>query len=77
MATANTAPVILRRKQVEERTGLSRSTLYAKIRSNPKRPSDFDATFPRPVTLGARSVGWIESEVSAWLQAQAEKRGAV
>ncbi|HFF2098692.1 hypothetical protein IPC224_03700 [Pseudomonas aeruginosa] len=26
--------------------------------------------FPQPVPLTGRSVGWIESEVTAWIQAQ-------
>lgn len=70
-----TTPTILRRTQVEARTGLSRSTIYAKLRRNPKRPSDYDPTFPRPIQLGAnaKAVGWIESEVDAWLAAQIEK----
>ena len=38
-AQIQTAPTILRRKQVEARTGLSRSTIYAKLRRNPKRPT--------------------------------------
>lgn len=65
-----TAPVILRRKQVEARTGLSRSVIYAKLRSNPSRPGDYDPTFPQPVKIGAKAVGWVESEVNAWLNAQ-------
>ena len=64
---------ILRRKQVEARTGLSRSTIYAKMRRNPKRPSDYDPTFPKPVSVGAKAVGWIEAEIDAWLIAQIEK----
>jgi prophage regulatory protein len=64
---------ILRRKQVEARTGLSRSAIYGKLRRDPKRPSEYDPTFPRPVSLGARAVGWIESELEAWLAAQVEK----
>lgn len=64
---------IIRRKQVEARTGLSRSTIYAKLRHNPKRPSDYDPTFPRQISVGAKSVGWIESEIDAWLTAQIEK----
>lgn len=64
---------ILRRKQVEARTGLSRSTIYAKMRRNPKRPSDYDPTFPTPVSVGAKAVGWLESEISAWLTAQITK----
>lgn len=64
---------ILRRRQVEHRTGLSRSTIYAKLRQNPKRPADFDPTFPRPIAVGAKAVGWIEAEVEAWLAAQVQK----
>lgn len=61
---------ILRRRQVEARTGLSRSSIYAKLRPNPKRPSDFDPTFPKPVAVGAKAVGWVESELDAWLSAR-------
>lgn len=64
------ALTILRRKQLEARTGLSRSTIYAKMRENPKRPSDFDPTFPKPISMGAKAVGWIETEVDAWLAAR-------
>ena len=56
---------ILRRKQVEERTGLSRSTIYLRIQ---------EGTFPRPVNLGARAVGWLENEIEAWLAARVEIR---
>jgi prophage regulatory protein len=52
------APTIIRRKQVEARTGLSRSTIYLRVS---------EGTFPRPVSLGARAVGWIEAEISEWL----------
>lgn len=51
---------ILRRKQVEARTGLSRSTIYARIA---------EGTFPSPIDLGGcRAVGWIESEINAWVE---------
>ena len=52
------ALTILRRKQVEARTGLSRTTIYQRVS---------EGTFPTPVNLGARAVGWIESEISDWL----------
>ena len=52
------APTIIRRKQVEARTGLSRSTIYLRVA---------EGTFPAPVNLGARAVGWIEAEISDWL----------
>lgn len=52
---------ILRRKQVEARTGLSRSTIYARMAEN---------SFPRPVNLGGgRAVGWLEAEINSWLEA--------
>ena len=53
---------ILRRKQVETRTGLSRSTIYARIA---------DGLFPRPIDLGGgRAVGWIEYEIDEWLKSR-------
>jgi prophage regulatory protein len=72
-AQLQTALTILRRKQVEARTGLSRSSIYARLRHNPKRPGDYDPTFPKPVSVGAKAVGWIESEVEAWIAAQIQK----
>ena len=66
-------PTILRRKQVEARIGLSRSAIYSKLRHNPRRPSDYDPTFPKPIPVGARAVGWVESELNAWLVAQINK----
>jgi len=50
--------VILRRPKVEKKTGLRRSTMYKYID---------DGTFPRPIQLGPRTVGWVESEVDGWL----------
>ena len=60
-AQIQSAPTILRRKQVEARTGLSRSTIYDRIKAG---------TFPAPISLGEKAVGWIESEVDAWLVAR-------
>jgi prophage regulatory protein len=54
-------PAILRRPQVEQRTGLSRSTLYQYIK---------DGDFPKPVRLGLRAVGWLESDISDWIAAR-------
>lgn len=66
-----TSLTILRRKQLEARIGLSRSTIYSRI--NPSS-SSYDPTFPKPVELGQGMlkppVGWIEAEVDAWLSAQ-------
>lgn len=56
---------ILRRRQVESKTGLTRSPLYARIK---------EGSFPPPVRLGnGRAVGWLGHEVDSWLAAQVEK----
>jgi prophage regulatory protein len=50
--------IILRRKQVEARTGLSRSTIYLRIARG---------EFPAPVSLGARAVGWASDAIDEWI----------
>jgi prophage regulatory protein len=42
----------------------------------PKRPGDYDPTFPKPVSIGVKAVGWIESEIDDWLNAQVQKSRA-
>ncbi len=69
----NIPPTILRRRQVEARTGLCRSSIYARLTPNAKRPGDFDPSFPRPIYIGAKAVGWLETEIDAWLTAQIAK----
>ena len=54
---------ILRLPAVKARTGLSRSTIYLRIS---------EGSFPNPVCLGSRAVGWIEAEVDDWLNQQIE-----
>lgn len=54
---------ILRLPQVKVRVGLSRSSIYAAVAQG---------RFPQPVSLGARAVGWLESDVNTWLQQQVE-----
>ena len=50
---------IVRLPDVLARTGLARSTIYVRLAQG---------SFPQPVQLGARAVGWIESEVDEWLR---------
>jgi len=54
---------ILRLPTVKARTGLSRSTIYLRIE---------EGSFPPPVSLGDRAVGWIEAEVNDWLARRIE-----
>ena len=56
---------MLRFPTVKARTSLSRSTIYLRISRG---------TFPAPVSLGGRAVGWIEAEVNAWLTARIAQR---
>lgn len=49
---------ILRLRQVVARTGLSRSTIYQHISKG---------RFPKQVTLGPQSVGWVERDIEAWI----------
>jgi prophage regulatory protein len=49
---------ILRLPLVKNRTGCSRSGIYLRIAKG---------TFPAPISLGTRSVGWLESEIDAWI----------
>jgi len=57
------AHMILRLPAVKTRTGLSRSTIYLRVA---------EGRFPKPISLGARAVGWVDAEVEAWLSTQIE-----
>lgn len=57
---------ILRMKQLIERTGLSRATLYVLMSK--------DVSFPRKLQLSKRSIGFLESEVDVWISTRAEPR---
>lgn len=56
---------IIRLKEVLDSTGLARSTVYKYIA---------EGAFPKPVSLGDRAVGWVESEVHEWILARIEQR---
>lgn len=58
---------IIKRHTMPQKTGLSISTIYARIKAG---------TFPKPIRLGENSVGWLQSEVDGWLRDRiAESRG--
>lgn len=50
--------IILRLSTVKNRTGLGRSTIYKKISNG---------TFPKPIAIGKRAVGWLESDIENWI----------
>ncbi len=60
---------ILRRKQIEEAFGISRSTIYARLDPKSKQ---YDPDFPKPFPLsktsgGTGAIGWLESECQAYI----------
>ncbi|MFN8866720.1 MAG: helix-turn-helix transcriptional regulator [Pseudomonadota bacterium] len=59
---AQVADALLKLPTVEALTGLSRSTIYARLSRN---------EFPQPVRLGARCTRFRAGDVQAWLAAQA------
>ena len=64
-----TPPIrFVRLPEVMARTGLSRSTIYVMVAAG---------RFPKPVPLGARAVGWIESELDEWVRERIAKRRSV
>ena len=58
-------PRLLRMPQVMDRTGLSRSTIYLRLEQG---------RFPKSIPLGGRAVGWLESELDAWIVEQVQAR---
>lgn len=50
---------IIRMPIVIQYTGLGRSTIYKKIADN---------TFPKPISLSSKAVGWLKSDVDKWIQ---------
>jgi prophage regulatory protein len=56
---------ILRRDEVETVTGLKRSTIYDAMKSG---------SFPAPLKLTARAVGWPESTILEWIASRKTTR---
>lgn len=59
--------VLLTRREVERRTGLSRSTIYRKMR---------EGTFPVPLKISERAVRWRESDIRAYVDSRPRSYGA-
>ncbi|WP_098495735.1 AlpA family transcriptional regulator [Collimonas sp. PA-H2] len=52
---------ILRLHQVKSKIARANATIWKDVA---------DGTLSRPISTGARSVGWLESEVNAWIEAR-------
>jgi prophage regulatory protein len=64
MATEQTT-VILRLPELRKRIGLGRSSIYALVKQG---------SFPRPIPLSRRAVGWLQSDIEQWIAERAAKR---
>ena len=58
---------LLRRSEVEFRTGLARTSIYRLMRAG---------KFPTPIRVGIRSVRWPESEIERWIGSRPRATGA-
>jgi prophage regulatory protein len=56
---------LIKLKEVMHSTGMSRSTIYKYIAAE---------VFPKPVSLGERSVAWVEDEIQRWINIKIEQR---
>lgn len=56
---------VLRLPGVKGISGLGRSSIYAGVKAG---------TFPAPIKLGDRAIGWLSSEILTWVQSRAAKR---
>lgn len=54
----------LRLTEVQRRIPYSRSTIYLKVSRG---------EFPQPINLGARAVGWLESDIDEWIAQRIDK----
>jgi prophage regulatory protein len=54
---------IIRLRAAKDWTGLSRSTIYAMMKSG---------DFPQNILIGARAVGWLESDIRSWVDARVD-----
>lgn len=66
-STTTRADALLRMAEVTRTTGLSRATLYRMMNAG---------TFPQAIPLTATAVGWLQSEVAAWIAGRVRQRDA-
>ena len=55
---------VLRLKELVKLFGLSKSTIYARIK---------EGDFPKPIRLGPRSIGWFQHDIESWLESRRQE----
>jgi len=58
--------IILKRQEVCEKTGLSKSTIYRLIKKK---------EFPPPINLSDKRVGWVSEDIERWIEIR-RRRGS-
>lgn len=58
---------VLRLQEVIRITGMGRSSIYKWMS---------EGTFPSPLSLGIRSVGWLEADIQEWLGSRIKLRSS-
>jgi prophage regulatory protein len=61
-------PHLLRRPEVLNRVGLSRSTMYSQMSLG---------IFPRPIKIGQRAVAWHASAIEQWIASREPSTGGM
>lgn len=56
---------LIRRKEVQDKTGFGASSIYAEMAKG---------KFPKSIQISERRVAWIESEIDAWISERIESR---
>ncbi len=63
----NMNDAIKRLPAVKEFTGLGKTSIYDGVATG---------TFPAPVKISVRAVGWLESDLIAWLETRQKRKAA-
>lgn len=58
---------VLKIREVEERTGKKKSSIYAAVQQK---------TFPAPISLGGRSSGWLDTDIEKWFDERVQESKA-
>ncbi|RKG46443.1 AlpA family transcriptional regulator [Acinetobacter cumulans] len=59
---------LIRRKEVQAKTGFGASSIYAEMAKG---------NFPKPIQISERRVAWLESEIDAWIAERIASRTSI
>lgn len=68
MSNTQDKPRLIRRSEVIQRVGLCKASIYNRMNAG---------LFPRPVSIGGRSVAWLESDIDTWITERLVEAGRI